>query len=68
VDDTEIMDKFRASAPTANQVELMEVISGLFGVLGCRLDRLAPEGRQKSLMWTHLEDAHQRANKAVMGK
>lgn len=29
------------------------------------LDKILPDGRNKSLMWTHLEDASMRAHKAI---
>ena len=54
-----------ARKPSETDQEDVSVITELVIGLGAHIEALCPEGRNKSLALTHLEDVLTRANKAI---
>lgn len=66
---TSIADRFPAAAtsapPTAEQRDAVAELQAATRELAEKIDALVPEGRDKSLALTHLEDTLMRANRGV---
>lgn len=65
MEDHEIARRHTYSPPDADRVKVHESINNKMLEVAHWLNEMLPEGRNKSLALTHLEDVQMRANKAV---
>lgn len=65
MDPAEIERRHTYSPPDAERVKVHEAINRKVIEVAQWLNEILPEGRNKSLALTHLEDVQMRANKAV---
>lgn len=65
MDATDIEKRFAYHAPDADKVVLHEHVRSETRKLAYYLNELLPEGREKSLVITHLEDVMMWANAAI---
>lgn len=64
-DPTEIDRRFTFRAPTDETRPKHEAVNSLMLVVAHELDRLLPDGREKALAITALEEVRMRANQAI---
>jgi len=66
ISDEELIERFKHHPPTADQIiEAHDMIREEFKDLALKMNDTIPEGREKSLMFTKLEEAMFWANGAV---
>lgn len=61
----DVRRRFRSRQPDAIQQQTIQEIEALFVEAGHHLAAVVPDGREKSLGFTHLEDAKMWLTKAV---
>jgi hypothetical protein len=61
----EVLSRFGTHGSTEESKKAHRIIKALFTDLALEMDYLLPDGRDKSLVFTHLEDAAMRSNRAV---
>jgi hypothetical protein len=65
MDLTELANRFAYHAPTGGKAQTHEAIRTYCGHLAEQLEEWLPEGREKSLAITHLEETMMWANAAI---
>lgn len=63
----EIEARFVPRGAGAGQVDLMDGMRIVYVKLARMIDDVCPDGREKSLALTHLEDSSMRVTRAIMG-
>lgn len=63
---SEIGDRFATVVPNGEQAAVLEVTRDVIALVAERLERLLPDGREKALAMTKLEEAAMWASKAVV--
>lgn len=61
----EIVRRFSYHAPDSDKVKAHEFVRGLCRTMASELDEELPEGREKALALTHLEEVMMWANAAI---
>jgi len=65
VNETEVAARFESVKADGNMIELLELAGLLFAGVAVKLNRIVPDGGEKILMLTHLEEAGMWASKAI---
>lgn len=64
----EVKKKFRFERPSENQDDRLKILSAKTQEFAEMLDNLCPDGREKSLVFTKLEEAFMWAGKSIMSR